>query len=236
MPLEIIINDNIFEQPQELNRFNYENLKHYQIQYDDWNYTYTDEQSVVWQKTLDQSYSNNSGSSIRTYSNDQGYFYQNTSLWNNNGGQYWSSDVEEISDVNGILWTRTEQNGTYILTRSDDASYSASGSYTEINNLTNAFEWSNKLHQSINDPDWVGTYTDVDNIIWKKTEVHEELVTGYTYTTTYSTNDGYLYQRIDSYDYTTYQSINLEKITDINGIVWTQEQQWNGSDITILTN
>jgi hypothetical protein len=37
MSTEIIVNESIFEYPQELDRFSYKNLEHYQIQYNDLN-------------------------------------------------------------------------------------------------------------------------------------------------------------------------------------------------------
>jgi len=112
------------------------------------------------------------------------------------------------------------------------------------------FSYENLEHYQIQYIDLSGGYTDLQGVTWQRTEVYEELgaaeaaadaaaaeaATGYTNTTTYSNNNGYLYQYISGYDYTTNQSINLEKITDINGIVWTKEQQWIGSDITTLTN
>ena len=98
------------------------------------------------------------------------------------------------------------------------------------------FSYENLEHYQIQYIDLSGGYTDLQGVTWQRTEVYEELGTGYTNTTTYSNNNGYLYQYISGYDYTTNQSINLEKITDINGIVWTKEQQWIGSDITTLTN
>ena len=92
MSTEIIVNESIFEYPQELDRFSYENLEHYQIQYIDLSGGYTDLQGVTWQKTEVHEELGTGYTNTTTYSNNNGYLYQ-----------YISADGNVVNNTDGTV-------------------------------------------------------------------------------------------------------------------------------------
>jgi len=241
MPTEIIINESLFEQPQALNLFSWENLEHQQIDYYDWNYSHTDVTGIAWNKTEDANYSNNSGNYSTTITNSNGYLYETGSEWTygDNWSNYQYSSYTKITDEYDVTWTRSESEGSYSLTKSDDDAYLVQGSWSDIYNVTDVFSWENLEHNSINYLDWQGSYTGDDGVNWSRIYTYENNIddNGYINKTTYSNDQGYIYKDVNGYDDVTGEYFNYNQASDSNGVVWTREQSWeNDSNITTLTN
>jgi hypothetical protein len=101
MPTEVIINESLIEQPQALNLFSWENLKHQKIDYNDWSYSHTDVNGIVWNKSGDSNYANNSCSNFTVVTNSNGYFYETGSEWDYGDNHCHYSSYTKATIVSG---------------------------------------------------------------------------------------------------------------------------------------